>query len=83
MKRDQRTALQAEIAAMIQAIGRLCDANEQWKQEIIQHFRAVVEAIRGELRDAHREQLELLDDRTQDHEQRVRALEEYAALTRG
>lgn len=54
-------------------IGKLYDANERWKNELLRHFDVAVETIRHDLRGAHR-------DRMENHEQRITRLEQRAGL---
>ena len=84
-------ATKADIAALMESIGKLYDANErwkdeiihapeQWKDEIIRHFDVVAENL-------HKDFLDAFNDRTQQHHDhlgdlrcRVRAIESYLGL---
>jgi len=70
----------ADINALMDSIGKLYDANEAWKEEIIRHFDVVVENIRHDLEGANRDEIEVLKDSKASHEQRITRLESHVGL---
>ncbi|MEK7218184.1 MAG: hypothetical protein AAB728_01825 [Patescibacteria group bacterium] len=85
-------ATKQDIALLMESIGKLynaderwkdeiIDANERWKDEIIRHVDVTVENIRHELRSANREEIEVLKDRSKDHGARIQRLESAAGLS--
>jgi hypothetical protein len=72
-------ATKADIQMLMDAIGNLYDATARWndetKKEVTEHFDLVAENLRYELVSAHREKVELLDEKTRDHDRRLRTLE--------
>ena len=75
MTHDTSPATKADIEALMDSIGKLYDANERWKDEIIQHFGIAVEHLRHELIGIHRDKISLLEDRAKSHEGRIFRLE--------
>lgn len=84
-------ATKADINALMDSIGKLYDANEAWKDEIlaankgwkdeiIRHFDVVVEDIRHNLEGANRDEIEVLKDSKADHEKRISRLESHVGL---
>jgi hypothetical protein len=72
-------AMKADIKLLMESIGRLYDANERWKDEVIgaqerwkdeikRHFDLKVETIRHDLLGANK-------DRIENHEHRITRLE--------
>lgn len=91
-------ATKADITLVMDKIGKLYDATERWKQEIIDeldiriehqfekhfdrrmgeikyYFDIAVENIRYDLVHANREEIEVLKDRSKNHERRIVVLE--------
>lgn len=62
------------------SIGKLYDANEGWKDDIIRHFDVAVEDIRHDLEGANRDEIGVLKDAKRDHEQRIVRLEQQAGI---
>jgi len=84
-------ATKADIRMLMDEIGRLYDANQRWKDdilaanprwknEIIDHFDLLIENIRHDLTSANREEIELLKDARANHETRIGALERAVGL---
>lgn len=84
MKDDTTPATKADIQMLMDSIGKLYDANERWKDEVMsdvkRHFDVVVEQIRHDLKGANREAIEVHKDRTNDHETRIGRLEARAGI---
>lgn len=93
MPHDDATApaTKEDIHLLMEQIGKLYDANAQWKDdihtsisswkdEIIEHFDVAVESIRHEMKTAHHDSIELLRDETADHAKRIKRLERQAGL---
>src|SRR5690606_878420 len=47
--------LKTDVKQLLDAVRNLYDANERWKDEIVQHFNVVVEDIRHDLAGANRD----------------------------
>lgn len=91
-KEHSAPATKADIAGLMDSIGKLYDATESWKDEIlgaqarwkddiIQQFKVSVELIRHDLVGANSDRIELLKDRQTDHEQRITRLEGRAGIS--
>lgn len=77
MKNDrQAPATKEDIALLMEQIGKLYDANEQWKDEIKQYFDIVAENIKYDLLKG------ALNDKVAQHEDRIVRLEKHAGLAR-
>lgn len=68
-------ATKDDIRLLMEQIGKLYDANARWKEEIIGQFDLTVESIRHELKAAHHDSVELLNDQTAGHASRIKQLE--------
>lgn len=72
-------ATKFDIELLMNSVGRLYDANERWKQEIIQEtndkFDFTVETLRRDVPAAKSDQIEVLNDR-------IHRLEEHCGLQR-
>lgn len=68
-------ATKQDITLLMREIGRLYDANERWKQEILLHFDTAVEQFRHDLRSINIEKI-------QDHDNRIVRLELHTGLRR-
>ena len=75
MTDDTTPATKADIQALMDSIGRLYDANEHWKDEVILSFSISVEHFRQELIGIHKDTIRLLEDRTKSHDGRILRLE--------
>jgi len=90
---DSAPATKSDIKLLMAELGKLYDATERWKNELAdksqrqqvlsvsemkQHFDLTVEQIRHDLLAANREQIELLRDRSEGHENRITRLEQHA-----
>ena len=90
---DSVPATKSDIKLLMAELGKLYDATERWKDELAdksqrqqvlsvsemkQHFDLTVEQIRYDLLAANREQIELLRDRSEGHENRITRLEQHA-----
>ena len=86
MPNDSTPATKADIQALMDSIGRLYDAterwkddivnsNERWKEEIVLNFGVSVEHIRQDLIGIHTDKIRLLQDRVRSHEGSIRRLE--------
>ncbi len=73
-------ATKADIRMLMDEIGRLYDANQRWKDDILAHFDLTIENIRHDLTSANREEIELLKDSRASHETRIGALERAVGL---
>lgn len=75
MKPDesQAPATKADIAALMDQIGKLYDANEGWKEEVLRHFDVVAEQIKHDFNGA-------FSDKVEQHEERLLRLEEHVGL---
>lgn len=82
-------ATKEDIRLLTEQMGKLYDANAQWKDdiqdsiahwkdEIIEHFDVAAETIRHEMKAAHHDSIEL--DQTADHAKRIERLERRAGL---
>ena len=47
----------------------------QWKDDIKTHFDIVIENLRHDMIGTHKDKISVIDDRTIDHEKRIRRLE--------
>ena len=80
MKDDQAPATKADIAALMNSIGTLYDANARWKEELKADFRLVIEDLRHDVLGARHDKVESLDERTQSLDKRVTRLETRAGF---
>jgi hypothetical protein len=95
---DTSPATKSDIKLLMDELGKLYDATERWKDELAdktqrwqllsvtetkQHFDLTVEQIRHDLLAANREQIELLRDRADGHENRITRLEQHAGYVVG
>jgi hypothetical protein len=77
MPKDSKApATKQDIQLLMTAIGKLYDANEQWKEELKHHFDLTAETIRQDVQGANK-------DRIEDHENRIVRLEEHTGVRRG
>jgi hypothetical protein len=85
-------ATKADINGVIESIGNLYDATEQWKDEIlestdrwkdeiIRHFDAALENIRHDLEGANRDEIKVRKDSKRDHEERIDRLEKRVGVS--
>jgi len=74
-KDDTSPATKADIKSLMDSIGRLYDANEKWKDQIIDHFQIVAEDIRHDLKGANHDEIQSLKNTKDDHERRLQTLE--------
>jgi hypothetical protein len=51
-----------------------------WKNEIVRHFDVVVEDLRHDMIGMHHDQVEVLKDKSNDHEHRIKRLESRAGF---
>jgi len=76
-KKRSSPATKDDIQALMEQIGRLYDANERWKGEVIEetkrHFDLTVETIRHDLVGANK-------DRIENHENRIVCLEQQVGF---
>ena len=91
MRDDQTPATKADITSLMSSIGKLYEANERWKDEILvsnerwkeelkADFRLVIEDLRHDFLGARRDKVESLDERTQGLDKRVTRLETRAGF---
>jgi KaiC/GvpD/RAD55 family RecA-like ATPase len=73
-------ATKADIQLIMAELGKLYDANQRWKNEMKEHFDLTVENIRHDLEGANRDQIDVLKDRSTDHQRRIVRLEKLAGL---
>jgi hypothetical protein len=69
----QSPATKADIGALMDQIGKLYDANEGWKEEVMRHFDVVAEQIKHDFNGA-------FSDKVEQHEERLLRLEEHVGL---
>jgi hypothetical protein len=67
-------ATKADIQLIMTEIGRLYAANEQWKDELIEHFDLAAEDIKHNFESAFHDKLEQHDDRIKRLERHVKLL---------
>ena len=83
-KDDTAPAKKADIKAIMDSIGELYDANQRWKDEILEetkrHFDVTVEQIRHDLEGANKDKIEVLDDAKVEHDQRITHLEQVVGV---
>ena len=76
-KKNSAPATKADIELLMDSLGKLYDANERWKQQIIHEttrkFDLAVETVRREVPPAKSDQIEVLSDR-------IRRLEHHVGL---
>ena len=77
---NQTPSTKADIAALMDSIGKLYDANECWKDEIIRHFDVTVENIRHDLEGANKDDIELLKDAKNRRAERIQRLERHVGI---
>lgn len=80
MTNDQSPATKADIAMIVEMIGKQYDAIKRWKEEMIQHFDLSIETFRHDFLAMKREQVDMLDDRTKDHGKRIHRLEAHIGI---
>lgn len=73
-------ATKADIALVMNEIGKLYDANQRLKHDLREHFDFTVENIRHDLEGANRDHIEMLKDRSNDHLHRIKRLEKNAGI---
>jgi hypothetical protein len=56
-------ATKDDVRLPMQEIGKLYDANERWKDELIPHFDVTVKTIRHDVQAANKDRIENLEDR--------------------
>lgn len=72
-KKSSPPATKEDIKILMEQFGKLYDANEQWKNEILRHFDVSVETIRHDLLGANKERIE-------NHEDRITRLEHHVGI---
>ena len=77
MKHDTTPATKDDLCELEDRLMRKMAAN---KEEIMRHFDVVAERLFHDLAGAHRDEIEILKDRKDDHERRIRHLERAAGL---
>jgi hypothetical protein len=88
MQDDSSPATKADIKGFVEhvdaTIKELYDANERWKDEILnevkRHFDVAVEDIRHDLEGANRDEIDVLKDSKRDHEKRITRLEQNVGV---
>ena len=95
MPDDSSPATKADIKGLMDSIGKLYDAIEGWKDDILQanerrkdeilnemkrHFDVAVEDIRHDLEGANRDEIDILKDTKRDHEKRITRLEQHVGV---
>ena len=73
-------ATKADIAAIMESIGRLHDANERWKDDIIRHFDVALENVERDFADIFKDRTQQHHDDLGDLKRRVRAIESHLGL---
>ena len=73
MAKQPPPATKEDIRSIMEELGKLYDANERWKNEILDQFALTVEIIREDLKGANRDRIEM-------HEDRIVRLEKHARL---
>ncbi|MGE0608311.1 MAG: hypothetical protein AB7O62_14540 [Pirellulales bacterium] len=86
MKDETTPATKADIKMLMDSIGKLYDANERWKDQIltanerwkdetIRRFDVIAEQLRHDVLSAFRDFTVQMNERTNSHETRIRRLE--------
>lgn len=76
----QAAATKADIAMLMQEMGKLYNANERWKEELKSHFDVALEHAKFELLGAHKDKVSMLNDTALDHTRRITRLERHAGI---
>ena len=67
-------ATKQDIAMLMAEIGKLYDANRQWKEELKHHFDVVAENIHHDMMHG------ALSDKVEQHADRIRRVEQHVGL---
>lgn len=91
MEHSTTPATKADIGLIMNEIGKLYIANEQWKDEIItyvdnkaeetkRHFDVVAENLKHDFWGIHNDKISVLNDQANDHEERLVTIEKQLAI---
>lgn len=87
MSYDKTPATKGDLDLLRESLeGRMqrqAERFEAWKDEIIRHFDVIAEDLRHDLLGAHHDEVELLKDAREDHERRIRRLEQSTGVLIG
>ena len=68
------------VQLIMNQIDALYEANQKWKDEIMNHFDVVAENMHHDLLGAHKDKIGVLSDRSEKHEKRIAKLEQHTGL---
>lgn len=73
-------ATKADVVLLMDSIGKLYDANENWKNELKEHFDLVAENMRHDLLGANHEEIALLKDTQITHGRKIARIERHVGI---